>query len=34
LIDRKGVVLARLWGPADWYSPASRKLIGALVEQK
>lgn len=34
LIDRKGVVLARLWGPADWYSPAARKLIGALVEQK
>ena len=34
LIDRKGVVLARLWGPADWYSSAARKLIGALVEQK
>ena len=34
LIDRKGVVLARLWGPADWYSPAARKLIAALVEQK
>ena len=34
LIDRKGVVLARLWGPADWYSPAARKLIGALVAQK
>jgi DsbE subfamily thiol:disulfide oxidoreductase len=34
LIDRKGVVLARLWGPADWYSPAARKFIAALVEQK
>jgi hypothetical protein len=27
-------VLARLWGPADWYSPAARNLIKALVEQK
>jgi cytochrome c biogenesis protein CcmG, thiol:disulfide interchange protein DsbE len=34
LIDRKGVVMARLWGPADWYSPAARNLIKALVEQK
>jgi DsbE subfamily thiol:disulfide oxidoreductase len=34
LIDRKGAVLARLWGPADWYSPAARNLIKALVEQK
>lgn len=34
LIDRKGIVLARLWGPADWNSPGARKLIGALVEQK
>ena len=34
LIDRKGVLLARLWGPADWYSPAARKLIAELVEQK
>lgn len=34
LIDRKGVVLARLWGPADWHSPAARKLIAALVDQK
>ena len=34
LIDRKGVVLARLWGPADWYSPAARKLFSALVDQK
>ena len=33
LIDRKGVVLARLWGPADWYSPAARNLIKSLIEQ-
>jgi peroxiredoxin len=34
LIDRNGTLLARLWGPADWYSPAAKKLIGALLEQK
>ena len=34
LIDRKGTLLARLWGPADWYSPAARNLIKTLVEQK
>ena len=34
LVDRKGVLLARLWGPADWHSPAARKLIASLVEQK
>jgi peroxiredoxin len=34
LIDRKGNVLARLWGPADWYSPAARNLIKTLLEQK
>ena len=34
LIDRKGVVLARMWGPTDWYSPAARKLIGEIVQQK
>jgi peroxiredoxin len=34
VIDRKGVVLARMWGPADWHSPAARKLFAALVEQK
>ena len=33
LIDRKGVVLARQWGPAGWYSPAARNLIKSLVEQ-
>ena len=34
LIDRKGAVIARQWGPAGWNSPAARKLIGELVEQK
>jgi peroxiredoxin len=34
LIDRNGQVLARMWGPAGWGSPASRKLIAQLVEQK
>jgi DsbE subfamily thiol:disulfide oxidoreductase len=34
LIDRNGTVLARMWGPAGWYSPAARKLIGEIVEQK
>lgn len=34
LIDRKGVVLARMWGSADWYSPEARNLIKTLVEQK
>ena len=34
LIDRKGMVLARMWGPADWYSPGARKLIAALVDQQ
>lgn len=33
LIDRKGVVLARLWGPADWHSPGARNLFRALLEQ-
>ena len=33
LIDRKGIVLARQWGPAGWYSPAARNLIKSLVEQ-
>lgn len=33
VIDRKGVVLARMWGPADWYSPAARKFFRSLVEQ-
>lgn len=34
LIDRNGQVLARMWGPAGWGSPASRKLVAQLVEQK
>ena len=34
LIDRKGTLLARLWGPADWYSPGARNLIRTLLEQK
>ncbi len=34
LIDRDGAVLARMWGPADWYRPAARKLIKALLEPK
>jgi peroxiredoxin len=34
LIDRKGATLARLWGPAGWYSPAARNLMKELVEQK
>lgn len=33
LIDRKGTVLARLWGPAGWYSPEARKLIATLLAQ-
>jgi peroxiredoxin len=34
LVDRKGAVLARLFGPADWYSPKARQLIKTLVEEK
>jgi DsbE subfamily thiol:disulfide oxidoreductase len=34
LIDPKGIVLARAWGPADWYSPVARQLIGTLLEAK
>jgi len=34
LIDEKGMVLARLWGPADWYSPAARNLIKSLLDRK
>lgn len=33
LIDAKGVVLARAWGPAEWYSPAARNLIKSLLEK-
>jgi DsbE subfamily thiol:disulfide oxidoreductase len=34
LIDKNGMVLARLWGPADWSSPGARNLIKSLLEQK
>ena len=34
LIDEKGMVLARLWGPADWYSPGARNLIKSLLDRK
>lgn len=34
LIDRNGIVLARMWGPAGWGSPAARKLIAEIVQQK
>lgn len=34
LIGPKGEGLARAWGPANWYGPAARKLIQALVDGK
>ena len=34
LIGPKGEGLARAWGPAEWYSPAARKLIRELVAGK
>ena len=34
LIGPKGEGLARMWGPADWYSPGARALIQALLNQK
>lgn len=34
LIDENGIVLARMWGAADWYSPGARNLIRTLVEKK
>jgi DsbE subfamily thiol:disulfide oxidoreductase len=33
LIDRKGQVLARMWGDADWYSTGARNLIKALISE-
>jgi len=33
LIGPKGEGLARGWGPAEWYSPASRKLFKELLEE-
>jgi len=32
LIGPKGEGLARVWGPANWYGPAARKLIKELVD--
>ena len=34
LIGPKGEGLARMWGPADWYSPGARALIKALLDEK
>ncbi|HXG50369.1 MAG TPA: TlpA disulfide reductase family protein [candidate division Zixibacteria bacterium] len=34
LIGPKGEGLARAWGPADWYSPAARKLIREILEKR
>ncbi|MGH7833121.1 MAG: peroxiredoxin family protein [Candidatus Binatia bacterium] len=34
LIDEKGMVLARLWGPAEWYGPEARNLIKTILERK
>ena len=34
LIDKRGMVLARLWGPAEWYSTGARNLIKTLLEQE
>ena len=34
LIGPKGEGLARMWGPADWYSPGARAVIQALLNQR
>ena len=34
LIGPKGDGLARAWGPAEWYSPAARNLIGQILAEK
>ena len=34
LIGTRGESLARAWGPAEWYSPAARKLIKELLDEK
>ena len=33
-IGPRGEGLARMWGPADWYSPGARTLIQSLLNQK
>ena len=33
LIGPKGEGLARGWGPAEWYSPAARKMFKELLEE-
>ena len=33
LLDRKGTLLARLWGGADWHSASARQLMRALLDQ-
>ncbi|MGH7774913.1 MAG: peroxiredoxin family protein [Candidatus Binatia bacterium] len=34
LIGPKGEGLARVWGPADWYSAGARQLIKALLDEQ
>jgi len=34
LIDPKGIVLARAWGPADWYGANARGLISSLLDAR
>ncbi len=34
IIGPKGEGLARGWGPAEWYSPAARRLIQSLIDGK
>ncbi|HEY7165138.1 MAG TPA: TlpA disulfide reductase family protein [Candidatus Binatia bacterium] len=34
IINAKGEGLARAWGPAEWYSPASRKLFRELLDTR
>ena len=34
LIGPQGEGLARMWGPAEWYSPGARELIRTLLNEK